>query len=83
MNKITLDIPKVVKKTFTYTQFAIKDIIITLNQTARFIVVLYGDDNDVIEIMMNEQEYNLWGNDDNYVIEFIKMKLEEFDSEIY
>lgn len=75
MNKITLDIPKVVTKTFTYTQFAIKDIIITLNQSARFIVVLYGDDNDVVEITMTPAEYEAWGSDDNYVIEFIKVKL--------
>ncbi len=75
MNKITLDNPKVVSKTFTYTQFSIKDIIITLNQSARFIIVLYGDDNDVIDIAMTEAEYNLWGNDDNFVIEFIKNKI--------
>ena len=53
---ITLDNPKVVTKTFTYTQFAIKDIIITLNQTARFIVILYGDDTDVVDIDMVEGE---------------------------
>ena len=75
MNKITLDIPKVVTKTFTYTQFAIKDIIITLNQTARFIVILYGDDTDVVDIEMTPQEYLNWGSDDNYVIQFIKDKL--------
>jgi hypothetical protein len=75
MNKITLDNPKVVTKTFTYTQFAIKDIIITLNQTARFIVILYGDDTDVVDIEMTPQEYLNWGSDDNYVIQFIKDKL--------
>lgn len=80
MNKIALDIPKVVTKTFTYTEFAIKDIIITLNQSARFIVVLYGEDNDVIDIAMTEAEYNLWGNDDNFVIEFIKNKITNLNS---
>ena len=75
MNKITLDNPKVVTKTFTYKQFAIKDIIITLNQTARFIVILYGDDTDVVDIEMTPQEYLNWGSDDNYVIQFIKNKL--------
>ncbi len=80
MNKIALDIPKVVTKTFTYTEFAIKDIIITLNQSARFIVVLYGEDNDVIDIAMNEQEYNLWGSDDSYVIQFIKNKITNLNS---
>ena len=75
MNKITLETPKVVTKTFTYTEFAIKDIIITLNQTARFIVILYGDDTDVVDIEMTPQEYLNWGSDDNYVIQFIKDKL--------
>lgn len=83
MDKIKLDIPKVITKRFTYTEFSIKDIIISLNKTASFIIILYGDEDDVLEFKMNEQEYNLWGSDDNYVIEFIKMKLEEFDSEIY
>lgn len=75
MNKITLETPKVVTKTFTYTEFAIKDIIITLNETARFIVILYGDDTDVVDIEMSPSEYQSWGSDDSYVIQFIKDKL--------
>jgi hypothetical protein len=75
MNKITLDNPKVVIKTFTYTEFAIKDIIITLNKSAKFIVILYGDDTDVVDIEMTTEEYQNWGSDDDYVIQFIKNKL--------
>jgi len=75
MSKIALDTPKVVTKTITYTEFAIKDIIISLNQSARFIVILYGDDTDVVDIEMNTQEYQSWGSDDSYVIQFIKDKL--------
>jgi hypothetical protein len=77
MDKITLDTPKVVTKTITYTEFAIKDIIISLNQSARFIVILYGDETDVVDIEMTPEEYNLWGSDDGYVIQFIKNKLVE------
>jgi len=77
MNKITLDTPKVVTKTLTYTEFAIKNIIITLNTSAKFIVVLYGDETDVIDIEMTPAEYNLWLGDDDYVIQFIKQKLTE------
>jgi|GEM_PF-4222169 len=77
MNKITLDTPKVVTKTLTYTEFAIKNIIITLNTSAKFIVVLYGDETDVIDIEMTHAEYNLWLGDDDYVIQFIKQKLTE------
>ena len=75
MSKITLDTPKVVTKTVTYTEFAIKDIIISLNQSARFIVILYGDETDVVDIEMTPEEYTDWGSDDDYVIQFIKNKL--------
>ena len=77
MDKITLDIPKVVTKTITYTQFVIKDIVIRLNNSAKFIVILYGDETDVVDIEMTPQEYEAWGSDDNYVIQFIKTKLVE------
>ena len=77
MSKIALDTPKIVTKTITYTEFAIKDIIISLNQSARFIVILYGDETDVVDIEMTPEEYNLWGSDDGYVIQFIKNKLVE------
>jgi hypothetical protein len=75
MNKIILDNPKVVTKTFTYTEFSIKDIIITLNKSAKFIVILYGDETDVVDIEMTTEEYQNWGSDDDYVIQFIKTKL--------
>jgi hypothetical protein len=77
MDKITLDTPKVVTKTITYTQFVIKDIVIRLNNSAKFIVILYGDDTDVVDIEMTPAEYEAWGSDDNYVIQFIKTKLVE------
>lgn len=77
MNKIPLETPKVVTKTITYTEFAIKDIIIKLNTSAKFIVVLYGDETDVVQIEMTQADYEAWGSDDNYVIQFIKNKLLE------
>jgi hypothetical protein len=78
MNRITLDVPKVVTKVNTFTEFTIKDIRIELNQTAKFIIVLYGADNivDVTEIVMTPEEYQAWGTDDNYVINFLKTKLQ-------
>jgi len=75
MSKITLDTPKVVTKTITYTEFVIKDIVIRLNNSAKFIVILYGDETDVVDVEMTPEEYDLWGSDDNYVIQFIKTKL--------
>jgi hypothetical protein len=78
MSRITLDTPKVVTKVNTFTEFSIKDIRIELNNIARFIVILYGADNlvDVTEIAMTPEEYDLWGSDDNYVINFLKTKLQ-------
>jgi hypothetical protein len=75
MNKITLDIPKVVTKTITYTEFVIRDVKVQLNLTAKFVVILYGDEKDVVEFEMTEQEYSDWGTDDSYCINFIKAKL--------
>ena len=79
MEQLALDNPLVVTKTITYTHFKIKDIIVNLNQNATFIVILYTNDNDsdVKSIEMNEAEYNSWGSDDNYVINFIKQKISE------
>jgi hypothetical protein len=75
MERIILDIQKVVTKQITYTEFVIKDVKVQLNLTAKFIVILYGDETDVVEFEMTEQEYADWGTDDNYAIEFIKQKL--------
>jgi hypothetical protein len=75
MERIILDTPKVVTKQITYTEFVIKDVKVQLNLTAKFIVILYGDETDVVEFEMTEQEYADWGIDDNYAIEFIKQKL--------
>jgi hypothetical protein len=75
MERIPLDTPKVVTKTITYTEFVIRDVIVRLNQTAKFVIILYGDETDVVEFEMTETEYADWGTDDNYVIEFIKQKL--------
>jgi len=48
-----------------------------LNNSAKFIVILYGDETDVVDIEMTPAEYEAWGSDDNYVIQFIKTKLVE------
>jgi len=77
METIPLDTPKVVTKTITYTEFVIKDVKVQLNLTAKFIVILYGDETDVVEFEMTEQEYADWGTDDSYCINFIKNKLLE------
>jgi hypothetical protein len=75
MERIPLDTPKVVTKTITYTEFVIRDVKVQLNQTAKFVIILYGDETDVVEFEMTEQEYADWGTDDSYCINFIKEKL--------
>ena len=75
MNRIALDTPKIITQVKTFTEFSIKDIRINLNNSAKFIVILYGDQVEVTEISMTPEEYDLWGSDDNYVINFIKGKL--------
>jgi len=75
--KIELDNPLVITKNFTYTHFEIKNIIMTLNLEAKFIVMLYGDDKEVKEIIMDSTDYANWGSDDSYAINFIKTKLSE------
>lgn len=77
MERITLDTPKIITKTIVYTEFMIKDIKIELNKKASFIIILFGDETDVMDIEMTEAEYAIWSDDDNYVIQFIKNKLLE------
>jgi len=84
---IKLDIPIIETIVKTYTKFLIKNITVNVNSSATIIVLVSSNDGDIISriIQMNGDDYANWSSDDNYVIEFIKMKLglEEFDSGIY
>lgn len=79
---ITLDTPIRKLVALEYDRFKIKDIKVSLNSSATIVVLIYpvdGTENSVIckNITMTTEEYNLWGTDDSYVIEFIKNKLLE------
>lgn len=61
-----------------YVSFKIREILVSLNKGASFIVLLYGETEDTIlckTIEMSGEDYNKWGDDDDYVIGYIKNKL--------
>lgn len=61
-----------------YVSFKIREVLISLNSGASFVVLLYGETEDTIlckTIEMSGEDYNKWGSDDEYVVEYIKNKL--------
>jgi hypothetical protein len=79
-NKINLEIPIEKTNITRYVSFKIKDVVIKLNSTAIFVILLYGEDENTIlckTITMEGDDYTNWGIDDSYVIEFIKTKLKD------
>lgn len=65
----------------TYNYFIIKDIKVELNTRAIINILLKSDDTNkppIVKVFILEnQDYNLWAADDNYIIGFIKNKLLE------
>jgi hypothetical protein len=61
----------------TYTKFLIKNITVNVNSSATIIILLYPLESDVVcrIIQMDGDDYANWGSDDNYLIDFIKTKL--------
>jgi len=74
---INLDTPIVETVVKTYTKFLIKNITVNINSSATIIVLLSPLEGDVVSriIQMDGSDYANWGNDDNYLIQFIKQKL--------
>lgn len=74
---INLDIPIVETVVRTYTKFFIKNITVNINSSATIIVLLYPIEGNIVSriIEIDGDDYANWGNDDNYLIEFIKTKL--------
>jgi hypothetical protein len=78
MSYITLDTPIIQTVVKTYTKFLIKDVKVNINSSATIIILLKPLVGDIISkvLEMNGDDYNSWGSDDAYLIEFIKQKLE-------
>lgn len=74
---INLDTPIVETVVKTYTKFLIKNITVNINSSATIIVLLSPLEGDIVSriIQMDGSDYANWGNDDNYLIQFIKQKL--------
>lgn len=76
---VNLDTPITDTVITTYNKFLIKSINVELNSSATIIVLLYPVENSgtIVSriIVMSGTDYANWGNDDNYLIEFIKQQL--------
>jgi hypothetical protein len=75
---IKLEKPLEVITTTKYLNFKIREILVNLNSGASFVVLLYGETEDVIlckTIDMSGEDYQKWGNNDDYVIAYVKSKL--------
>jgi hypothetical protein len=79
--EIFLDTPIRKLIALEYDRFKIKDFQLKLNESVSIIILLYPVNPDhSVEcrtIMIEGADYDAWGNDDAYVINFIKNKLLE------
>lgn len=81
MSEIPLDTHIVKTEVIAYDRFKIRNFDLKLNESVTIIILLYPVNPDhAVEcrtIVMDGADYQGWGNDDAYVIEFIKNKLLE------
>jgi len=79
MSEIILDVPLVKTQVIEYNRFKIKNFDLKLGEKVSIIILLYPvNPEHVVEartIRMEGDDYANWGEDDNYVINFIKSKL--------
>ncbi len=77
MNNFTIE-PLTITTTKTITKFNINYITVNLFDSVNINVVLFDENNmpcDTKNYLMNGDEYKLWGDDDNYIVDWIKSKL--------
>jgi hypothetical protein len=81
MSEINLDTPLIKTQVIEYNRFKIKNFDLRLNEKVSIIILLYPvNPEHTVEcrtIVMEGADYEAWGNDDSYVINFIKTKLLE------
>jgi hypothetical protein len=66
------------QKTIKINQFKIVDIKVELFKSASFTAMLFdmdGNHYDNRVYKLTEEEYILWGSDDNYLVKYVKDKL--------
>ncbi len=77
MNNFIIE-PLTITTTKTITKFNINYITVNLFDSVNINVVLFDENNmpcDTKNYLMNGDEYKLWGDDDNYIVDWIKSKL--------
>ena len=70
--------PITITKVNTINKFNISSIIVDLFNSVTITLFLYDNDNKMVDVKtlkMTTEEYQQWGNDDNYIIEYVKNKL--------
>jgi hypothetical protein len=81
MSEINLDTPLSKIQVIEYNRFKIKNFDLRLHEKVSIIILLYPvNPEHTVEcrtIVMEGADYEAWGNDDSYVINFIKTKLLE------
>ena len=69
-----------IKKTFNIVKFKYNIIEIKLFESVRIAVYLYNE-NDILidakQYIIEGAEYNAWSNDDKYILNLIKQKIQE------
>ncbi len=69
-----------IKKTFNIVKFKYHIIEIKLFQSVRIAVYLYKENDMLIDAkgyIIEGEEYNAWSNDDKYILNLIKQKIQE------
>ncbi len=77
MNNFIIE-PLTITTTKTITKFNINYITVNLFDSVNINVVLFDENNmpcDTKNYIMNGDEYKLWGDDDNYIVDWIKSKI--------
>ena len=67
--------PVIITDIKNITSFEINQIQVKLNTSAEVYVYLKAGDNIVASemILIDGDDYKIWGNDDNFILEFIKV----------
>lgn len=81
MERTNFDTPITKVVMSTYTSFRIVKVDVTLNNSANILVIVYHQQDELENfteiVQLTGDNYNNWGNDDNYINNYIKQYLEE------
>ena len=78
-----LDTPKTITTNITIASFKIQCAVVVLNTTANINVTLFNSSGDNVgykSFIMTNDEYLLWGEDDTYIVSFVKTQIDLMDT---